>query len=210
MTSESILSYNIIMKKEIKHYTCRKCNTDFSHTIRQGRDPQYCSDECRGTGLDRTAKPLIWHLNCKACKKDWSMERVKQSGRKPHFCPDCYEVASKERHKKRLRERDRSYVPKESKESRNLREEQMVMWLPFEPLLKVLQRGHIKDEDWAIANSRDRGLTTYMALRLGLQYTSMTRYLKPGAMVSAYKADEFAIRLRNASNTYLGYGVLPT
>jgi len=210
LTSESILSYNIIMKKEIKHYTCRKCNKGFSHTIRQGRDPQYCSDECRGTGLDRTAKPLIWHLNCKACKKDWSMERVKQSGRKPHFCPDCYEVASKERHKNRLKERDRSYTPKESKESRNLREEKMVMWLPFEPLLKVLERGHIKEEDWAIATSRDRGLTTYMALRLGLQYTSMTRYLKPGAMVSAYKADEFAIRLRIASNTHLGYGVLPT
>ena len=69
--------------------------------------------------------------------------------------------------------------------------------------------GHIKEEDWAIATSRDRGLVTYMALRLGLQYTSMTRYLKPGAMVSAYKADEFAIRLRIASNTYLGYGVLP-
>jgi hypothetical protein len=198
------------MNKEIKYYTCRKCNKGFSHTIRQGRDPQYCSDECRGTSVDKKAKPLIWHLNCKACKKDWSMERVKQSGRKPHFCPDCYEVASKERHKKRLRDRDRSYVPKESKESRNLRDEQMVKWLPFAPLLKVLEQGHIKDEDWAIATSRDRGLTTYMALRLGLQYTSMTRYLKPGAMVSAYKADEFAIRLRNASNTYLGNGVLST
>jgi len=138
------------------------------------------------------------------------MERVKQSGRKPHFCPDCYEVASKERHKNRLKERDRSYTPKESKESRNLREEKMVMWLPFEPLLKVLERGHIKEEDWAIATSRDRGLTTYMALRLGLQYSSMTRYLQPGAMVSAYKADEFAIRLRIASYTYLGNGVLPT
>jgi len=202
------------MNKEIKYYTCRKCNKDFSAPIRQGRDPQYCSDECRGKSVDKKAKPLIWHLNCKYCKKDWSMERVKQSGRKPHFCPDCYEVASKERHKKRLRERDRSYAAieerKTHKENRNLREEKMVMWLPVEPLLKVLERGHIKEEDWAIATSRDRGLTTYMALRLGLQYTSMTRYLKPGAMVSAYKADEFAIRLRNASNTYLGYGVLST
>ena len=138
------------------------------------------------------------------------MQRTKNSGRKPHFCPDCYEVASKERHKQRLRERDRSYVSKESKESRNLRDEKMVKWLPIEPLLKVLERGHIKEEDWAIVDSRDRGLTTYMANRLGLQYTSMTRYLKPGAMVSAYKADEFAIRLRNASSTYLGYGVLST
>jgi hypothetical protein len=198
------------MNKEIKYYTCRKCNKGFSHTIRQGRDPQYCSDECRGTSVDKRAKPLIWHLNCKACKKDWSMQRAKNSGRKPHFCPDCYDVASKERHKQRLRERDRSYVPKESKESRNLRDEKMVKWLPIEPLLKVLERGHIKEEDWAIVDSRDRGLTTYMANRLGLQYTSMTRYLKPGAMVSAYKADEFAIRLRNASNAYLGYGVLPT
>jgi len=198
------------MKKETKYYTCRACSASFNHTIRQGRDPQYCSDDCRGKSIDRTAKPLIWHLNCKACKKDWSMERVKQSGRKPHFCPDCYEVASKERHKNRLKERDRSYTPKESKESRNLREEKMVMWLPFEPLLKVLERGHIKEEDWAIATSRDRGLTTYMALRLGLQYSSMTRYLQPGAMVSAYKADEFAIRLRIASYTYLGNGVLPT
>jgi hypothetical protein len=137
------------------------------------------------------------------------MERVKQSGRKPHFCPDCYEVASKERHKNRLKERDRSYVAKESKESRSQRDEQMVKWLPFEPLLKELSQGHIKDEDWAIATSRDRSLIMYMANRLGLQYTSMTRYLKPGAKITAYKADEFAVRLRIAPDTYLGYGILP-
>ena len=135
------------------------------------------------------------------------MERVKQSGRKPHFCPDCYEVASKERHKKRQKERDRSYVPKTE---RAITEQKMIKWIPFEPLIKVLLQGHIKDEDWAVVDSRDRSTVTYMALRLGLQYTSMTRYLKPGAMVSAYKADEFAIRLRIASNTHLGYGVLPT
>lgn len=197
------------MNKEIKYYTCRKCNKDFSHTIRQGRDPHYCSDECRG--LTKGQK-RIWDLICKACNKEWTHEAM--GGRKPHFCPDCYDVASKERHKKRLRERDRSYAAVEErkthKQNRSLREEKMVMWLPFEPLLKVLQRGHIKDEDWAIADSRDRSLTTYMALRLGLQYTSMTRYLKPGAKVSAYKADEFAIRLRIASSTYLGYGVLST
>ena len=132
------------------------------------------------------------------------MERVKNSGRKPHFCPDCYDVASKERHKNRLKERDRSYSPK----TRNAYEEKMVKWLPVEPLMKILAQGHIKDEDWAIPTSRDRNLITYMANRLGLQYTSMTRYLKPGAMVSAYKADEFAIRLRNASNAYLGDGLL--
>ena len=192
------------MNKEIKYYTCRKCNKGFSHTIRQGRDPQYCSDECRGSGVNYKPKPTIWHLKCKACKKDWSMERAKKSGRKPHFCPDCYDVASKERHKQRLKERDRSYSPKK----RNAYEEKMVKWLPVEPLIKVLAQGHVKDEDWAIPTSRDRNLVTYMANRLGLQYTSMTRYLKPGAMVSAYKADEFAIRLRNASNAYLGDGVL--
>ena len=192
------------MNKEIKYYTCRKCNKGFSHTIRQGRDPQYCSDECRGSGVNYKPKPTIWHLNCKACKKDWSMERAKNSGRKPHFCPDCYDIASKERHKQRLKERDRSYSPK----IRNAYEEKMVKWLPVEPLIRVLAQGHIKDEDWAIPTSRDRNLITYMANRLGLQYTSMTRYLKPGAMVSAYKADEFAIRLRNASNAHLGDGVL--
>ena len=192
------------MNKEIKYYTCRKCNKDFSHTIRRGRDPQYCSDECRGSGVNYKPKPTIWRLNCKACKKDWSMERAKKSGRKPHFCPDCYDGASKERHKKRLKERDRSYSPKQ----RNAYEEKMVKWLPVEPLIRVLAQGHVKDEDWAIVDSRDRNLITYMANRLGLQYTSMTRYLKPGAMVSAYKADEFAIRLRNASNAYLGDGVL--
>jgi phosphoglycolate phosphatase-like HAD superfamily hydrolase len=135
------------------------------------------------------------------------MERVKNSGRKPHFCPDCYDVANKERHKKRQKERDRSYV---HKKERAYGEEKMVMWLPVEPLIKILKQSHIKDEDWAIATSRDRSLTTYMANRLGLQYTSMSRYLEPGAMVSAYKADEFAIRLRIASYTYLGNGVLPT
>jgi hypothetical protein len=193
------------MKKETKYYTCRACSTSFNHTIRQGRDPQYCSDDCRGKSVDRTAKPLIWHLNCKACKKDWSMERVKNSGRKPHFCPDCYEVASKERHKKRQKERDRSYVPKKE---RAITEQKMIKWIPFEPLIKVLLQGHIKDEDWAVVDSRDRSTVTYMATKLGLQYSSMTRYLQPGAMVSAYKADEFAIRLRTASYTYLGNGFL--
>ena len=193
------------MKKETKYYTCRACSASFNHTIRQGRDPQYCSDNCRGKSIDRTAKPLIWHLNCKACKKDWSMERIKQSGRKPHFCPDCYEVASKERHKKRQKERDRSYVPKTE---RALAEQKMIKWIPFEPLIKVLLQGHIKDEDWAVADSRDRSTVTYMATKLGLQYSSMTRYLQPGALVSAYKADEFAIRLRIASYTYLGNGFL--
>ena len=207
MTLESTLSYNINMKKAIKYYTCRGCKLGFSAPIRQGRDPQYCSDQCRGKDVDKTAKPTIWHLNCKACKKDWSMERVKNSGRKPHFCPDCYEVASKERHKNRQKERDRSYV---SKKERAYGEEKMVMWLPFKPLLKVLLQGHVKDEDWAVVDSRDRSTVTYMATRLGLQYTSMTRYLKPDATISAYKADEFAIRLRTTSYAHLGVGVLPT
>jgi len=144
-------------------------------------------------------------LNCKACKKDWSMERVKQSGRKPHFCPDCYDVANKERHNKRQKERDRSYVPKKE---RALTEQKMIKWLPFEPLIKVLLQGHIKDEDWAVIDSRDRSTITYMATKLGLQYSSMSRYLEPGAKINAYKADEFAIRLRIASYAYLGNGVL--
>ena len=193
------------MKKAIKYYTCRACSTSFNHTIRQGRDPQYCSDDCRGKDVDKKAKPTIWHLNCKYCKKDWSMERVKQSGRKPHFCPDCYEVANKERHNKRQKERDRSYVPKTE---RALADQKMIKWIPFEPLIKVLLQGHIKDEDWAVVDSRDRSTVTYMATKLGLQYSSMTRYLQPGALVSAYKADEFAIRLRNAPYAYLGNGFL--
>ena len=205
LTSMVNLVYNIIMKKETKHYTCRGCKLDFSALIRQGRDPQYCSDNCRGKDVDRTVKPLIWHLNCKACKKDWSMERVKQSGRKPHFCPDCYEVASKERHKKRQKERDRSYVPKKE---RALADQKMIKWIPFEPLIEVLLQGHIKDEDWAVVDSRDRSTITYMANKLGLQHSSMSRYLEPGAKINAYKADEFAIRLRIASHTYLGNGFL--
>ncbi len=193
------------MKKAIKYYRCRACNKDFSAPIRQGRDPQYCSNECRGTVPHQKPRPKIWYLNCKYCKKDWSMERVKQSGRKPHFCPDCYDVASKERHKKRQKERDRSYTPEKE---RSYGEEKMVMWLPAEPLIKVLKQGHIKDEDWAIPTSRDRSLITYMAIKLGLEYTSVARYLEPGATISAYKADEFAIRLRIASYAYLGNGVL--
>jgi hypothetical protein len=47
-----------------------------------------------------------------------------------------------------------------------------------------------------------------MAIKLGLEYTSVARYLEPGATISAYKADEFAIRLRIASYAYLGNGVL--
>jgi phosphoglycolate phosphatase-like HAD superfamily hydrolase len=133
------------------------------------------------------------------------MERTKQSGRKPHFCPDCYEVANKERHKKRLKERNRSY---DIKKERTFGEEKMVMWLPFEPLLEVLKQSHIKDEDWAIPTSRDRSLVTYLANRLGLQYTSVARYIEPGATISAYKADEFAIRLRIASYAHLGNGFL--
>lgn len=133
------------------------------------------------------------------------MERLKKSGRKPHFCPDCYEVANKERHKKRQRERDRSYT---IKKERNVYEQKMVKWLPAEPLIKVLKQGHIKDEDWAIATSRDRSLITYMATRLGVEYTSVARYTEPDALISAYKADEFAIRLRIAPYTHLGNGFL--
>ena len=193
------------MKKAIKYYKCRKCNIDFSAPIRQGRDPQYCSNECRGSVPHKKPRPTIWHLNCKACKKDWSMERLKKSGRKPHFCPDCYEVANKERHKKRQRERDRSYT---IRKERNVHEQKMVKWIPAEPLIKVLKQGHIKDEDWAIATSRDRSLITYMAIKLGLEYTSVARYLEPDAKISAYKADEFAIRLRIAPYTHLGNGFL--
>jgi hypothetical protein len=133
------------------------------------------------------------------------MERVKQSGRKPHFCPDCYDIANKERHKKRQKERSRSYS---IKKERSYGEEKMVMWLPVEPLIKVLKQGHIKDEDWAIPTSRDRSLITYMATRLNLEYTSVARYLEPDATISAYKADEFAIRLRTASYAHLGNGFL--
>jgi hypothetical protein len=131
------------------------------------------------------------------------MERVQRSGRKPHFCPDCYNDASKKRHIRRV---------KEHKEiingSRKNYEETMVKWLPAEPLIRVLAQGHIKDEDWAIAESRDRNLITYMSERLGVQYSSLLRYLEPGAKINAYKADEFAIRLRTASSTYLGNGIL--
>ena len=133
------------------------------------------------------------------------MERLKKSGRKPHFCPDCYEVANKERHKKRQRERDRSYT---IRKERNVYEQKMVKWLPAEPLIKVLKQGHIKDEDWAVVDSRDRSTITYMANKLGLQHSSMSRYLEPGAKINAYKADEFAISLRIASHTYLGNGFL--
>jgi hypothetical protein len=193
------------MKKEIKHYTCRKCNTDFSAPIRQGRDPQYCSDQCRGKDVDRTAKPTIWHLNCKACKKDWSMERVKQSGRKPHFCPDCYDVANKERHKQRLKERDRSYV---SKKELALAEQKMVNFVPVKPLIDYLKQNLIKNEDWAVVTSRDRSAQTQMAAKLGTDYNSLTYWLRPGAMMNVYKADEYAIRLRTTPNAYLGNKLL--
>ena len=205
LTIVSTLSYNIIMKKEIKHYTCRKCNTDFSAPIRQGRDPQYCSDNCRGKDVDKTAKPTIWHLNCKACKKDWLMERVKQSGRKPHFCPDCYEVANKERHKQRLKERDRSYV---SKKELALAEQKMVNFVPAKPLIDYLKQNLIKNEDWAVVTSRDRSAQTQMAAKLGTDYNSLTYWLRPGAMMNVYKADEYAIRLRTTPNAYLGNKLL--
>ena len=191
------------MKKAIKYYTCRKCKINFSHTIRQGRDPQYCSDGCRGQNADKTPRPTIWNLTCKCCNKEWSMERVKNSGRKPHFCPECHGDASKKRHLKRLKERDRSYAS-----TRNDYEEKMVKWLPAEPLLKVLLQSHVKNEDWAIVDSRDRSTITYMAARLGIEYSSMRRYVEPNAKINAYKGDEFAIRLRIASHAYLGNGFL--
>ena len=113
------LVYNIKMKKEIKYYTCRGCKLDFSAPIRQGRDPQYCSDKCRGVKQG----PTVWTLTCKTCKKDWSLVRTNNGGRKPHFCPDCYESSNKERHKQRLKERDRSYAPKNKGDDKFKKEE---------------------------------------------------------------------------------------
>ncbi len=123
-------------------------------------------------------------------------------GRKPHYCPDCYEVGKKERHLKRNKDYKKRY------RTRKDVDEVMVKWLPAEPLIRYLAAGHVKDEDWAIATSRDRHLVNYMAMRLGLQYTSMTRYMQPGARINAYKADEYAIKLRHTPNAYLGVGVL--
>lgn len=201
MTLESILSYNIIMKKETKHYTCRKCNTDFSAQIRQGRDPQYCSDKCRGVNQG----PTVWTLTCKTCKKDWSVVRTNNGGRKPHFCPDCYESSNKERHKQRLKERDRSYV---SKKELALAEQKMVNFVPAKPLIDYLKQNLIKNEDWAVVTSRDRSAQTQMAAKLGTDYNSLTYWLRPGAMMNVYKADEYAIRLRTTPNAYLGNKLL--
>ena len=200
MTSESILSYNIIMKKEIKHYTCRKCNTDFSAQIRQGRDPQYCSDKCRGTNQG----PTVWTLTCKTCKKDWSLVRTNNGGRKPHFCPDCYESSNRERHNNRQKERDRSYAPKNKSDDKF----KMVDFVPAKPLIDYLGQNLIKNEDWAVVTSRDRSAQTQMAAKLGTDYNSLTYWLRPGAMMNVYKADEYAIRLRTTSNAYLGNKLL--
>lgn len=186
------------MKKLDKHYTCRKCKKQWSEQPRRGKDPEYCSDECRGKNKNGIR---IWSLVCRACNKEWTHQA--KGGPKPHFCPDCYEQASYERHKKRMRERDRSYVTKDS-----VNGEKMVKWIPAEPLIKVLEQGLMKNEDWAVATSRDRSKQTQMADKLGLNYNNISRYLEPGAMMNAYKADEFAIRLRTTSNTYLGYVIL--
>lgn len=123
-------------------------------------------------------------------------------GRKPHYCPDCYEVGKKERHQKRMKD-----YKKRSRTRKNA-DELMVKWLPAAPLIQYLAIGHVKDEDWAIATSRDRHLVMYMAERLGLKYTSMVRYMQPNARINAYKADEYAIKLRHTPYAYLGVGVL--
>ena len=183
------------MNKITKHLKCKRCKKDFTLVTRKGRDPQYCSDECR-----KPTTPTVWNLTCRCCEKEWSMERLNNGGRKPHFCPECYGDASKRRHLRRLKERKRGV--------RNAYEETMVKWIPAEPLMRVLAHGHIKDEDWAIATSRDRSLLTYMGQKLGINYTAIARYIKPGAKINAYKADEFAIRLRTTPHTYLGDGLL--
>jgi len=190
------LVYNIKMKKEIKYYTCRKCNADFSAQIRQGRDPQYCSNKCRGVNQG----PTVWILTCKTCKKDWSLVRTNNGGRKPHFCPDCYESSNKERHKQRLKERDRSYVPKNKNDDKF----KMVDFVPVKPLIDYLKQNLIKNEDWAVVTSRDRSAQTQMATKLGTDYNSLRYWLRPGAMINVYKADEYAIRLRTTPNAYLG------
>lgn len=190
------LVYNIKMKKEIKYYTCRGCKLDFSAPIRQGRDPQYCSDKCRGVKQG----PTVWTLTCKTCKKDWSLVRTNNGGRKPHFCPDCYESSNKERHKQRLKERDRSYAPKNKDDDKF----KMVDFVPVKPLIDYLKQNLIKNEDWAVVTSRDRSAQTQMATKLGTDYNSLRYWLRPGAMMNVYKADEYAIRLRTTSNAYLG------
>ena len=196
MTTGTIPKYNIPMEKPIKRLTCRACKKNFELKACVGKYPEYCSNECR-----KPSGPKIWHMVCKGCNKEWSMEKP-NGGRKPHYCPDCYEVGKKERHLKRNKDYKKRY------RTRKDVDEVMVKWLPAEPLIRYLAAGHVKDEDWAIATSRDRHLVNYMAMRLGLQYTSMTRYMQPGARINAYKADEYAIKLRHTPNAYLGVGVL--
>ncbi len=121
-------------------------------------------------------------------------------GRKPHFCPDCYESSNRERHNNRQKERDRSYAPKNKDDDKF----KMVDFVPAKPLIDYLGQNLIKNEDWAVVTSRDRSAQTQMAAKLGTDYNSLTYWLRPGAMMNVYKADEYAIRLRTTSNAYLG------
>lgn len=182
------------MKKPDKHYTCRACKKEWSAPPRQGKDPEYCSDKCRGKNKNGLR---TWNLVCKTCNKEWTLQA--KGGRKPHFCPECYKTSAYERHKRRMRERDRSYVTDDS-----VHGEKMVKWIPAEPLIKFLQQSLFNNDDWSIPTSRDRSAQTQMANRLGVGYNDMTRYMKPGAMMNAYIADKYAIALRPTPNTYLG------
>ena len=103
-----------------------------------------------------------------------------------------------------MRERDRSYVPK----GKNDDKDEMVSFVSAKPLIDYLSQNLYKNEDWAVATSRDRSAQTQMAAKLGLDYNSLTYWLRPGAEMNVYKADEYAIRLRTTPNTYLGYGFL--
>jgi len=80
----------------------------------------------------------------------------------------------------------------------------MVDFVPTKPLIDYLKQNLVKNEDWAVVTSRDRSAQTQMAAKLGTDYNSLRYWLRPGAMMNAYKADEFAIRMRTTSNAYLG------
>jgi len=126
------------------------------------------------------------------CGKEWM--RVIVAGRKPHYCKECAKIVNHKRavtiarSKAKTKRIYRSY--EDMPPLRN-----MIRWLPAKPLTDYLDSKVPKDkDDWGVPNQPKKTYFDEMGAIIGVDDAGVRVLCQPGKLISAYKADEFAIR----------------
>jgi hypothetical protein len=139
----------------------------------------------------------IIKLNCKICKKEF--DYTTKPGRQPIFC-----FEHKKDGRKFLRKHyDNKRKPKPDVEDWN--PEELIKWLPAEPLIRWLRRGIIVSDDWGLSTYSSTKKWTEMGLPLGMPGSTLAKLATPGRLISANHADMYAVRLGVHPMTIWGY-----